>query len=120
MSRSDIGREADVGETDAEAKSAPGVRAAAFELAATLAREGLKMTTLPALALPPRLRRGVFGTARLASRASSVLPRPFGEALEGLADHLDEMEAAVSHREDLGSRLRREGRRSGRNSPASQ
>lgn len=87
------------------------VSSAALNLAATLAREGLKMTALPVLALPPALRRGVFGTARLATQASGkVLPQPLGGALAGLADDIESMEAAAFDREDLGSRLRREER----------
>ncbi|MCH9647199.1 MAG: hypothetical protein K0U98_03105 [Deltaproteobacteria bacterium] len=98
--------------TDCEDSTAPrSVSSAALGLAATLAREGLKMTALPVLVLPPSLRRGVLGTARLASQASGkVLPRPLGNALANLADDIDGLGSAVSNREDLGSRLRREER----------
>lgn len=88
----------------------PGLREAAADLAFILARQGLKMAALPALALPPRIRRTVVAGARLPARAGRFLPRRVTETFEGVADDLQALEADLSHREDLGSRLRRERR----------
>ncbi len=92
----------------------PGVRRAAFELALVVARQGVKLGALPAFALPPRLRRRLVSAARLTARASAMLPRTLATSLDNLADDLEEMEAALSQREDLGRRLRRDRRKAAR------
>ena len=94
----------------------PGVRRAALRFAQTVARQGLVFSALPAVALPGRLRRKVFGSARVASRLGAGLPGPLAEVLSGFAEELEVLEASLSGREDLGTRRRREARQGGNRS----
>jgi len=104
-------RKTDTSSPSASARPVPGLREAAADLAFIVARQGLKLAALPTLALPPALRRTVVASARLPAKASSILPRRVASTLKGFADDLQDMEAVMSRREDLGSRLRREDRR---------
>lgn len=69
------------------------------------------MTLLPAVPLPQAVRGAAFRAARAAVDAAYGLPLASREWLDELADELDELEADVAHREDLGSRRRRDARR---------
>lgn len=80
-----------------------------------LTRAGWRLSIMPALALPQSLRGPLFeGLRRWADEVSGVLPGPLARTADGLAADLDDLEGRVARREDLGSRLRRERRRAGR------
>ena len=103
------------GSDDGPAEAGGKIFDAAVTAAGDLARRGWRLSLLPALVLPQSLRAPLFDGIRWWTEGvAGALPAAFARTADGLAADLDDLEGRVARREDLGSRRRRERRRTRR------